>query len=65
MMATDKIKKGRVFSYLRWSSEPQSWGDSERRQAKLAEDWCRRHGKTLYEKPFVDIPAAGKGVGNP
>jgi len=39
---------------MRWSSEPQGWGDSERRQARLAKDWCRRNGKTLYDKPFVD-----------
>ena len=47
MTTTDKTKKGRVLSYLRWSSPEQSWGDSEKRQARLAEDWYTRHGNAL------------------
>jgi len=39
--------KGRVFSYLRWSSDRQSWGDSERRQNEAAEAWCARQGLSL------------------
>src|SRR5882724_9044002 len=37
----------RVFSYLRWSSERQTWGDSERRQNEMAEAWCARLGLNL------------------
>src|SRR6267154_3797946 len=39
--------RNRVFSYLRWSSDRQTWGDSERRQNDLAEQWCARNGLTL------------------
>ena len=39
----------RVFSYLRWSSEPQTWGDSERRQAAMADTWCEQHGVALTD----------------
>lgn len=42
--------QGRVYSYLRWSSEPQTWGDSERRQAAMAETWCQQRGLTLTDK---------------
>ena len=54
MTNTKNCKLGRVFSYMRWSSEPQSWGDSERRQAEMALDWCKRNGKTLSYKTFAD-----------
>ncbi len=43
-----------VYSYVRWSSERQSWGDSERRQEQLAKDWCSRKGVTLAERSFTD-----------
>jgi DNA invertase Pin-like site-specific DNA recombinase len=49
--------KGKVFSYMRWSSEPQTWGDSERRQAQQAVDWCQRNGRVLDERSFT-----GRGV---
>src|SRR4051812_100768 len=39
----------RAFSYLRFSEPRQQWGDSERRQVKLTEDYCRRKGLTLDE----------------
>jgi DNA invertase Pin-like site-specific DNA recombinase len=39
---------------MRWSSEPQTWGDSERRQEKLAQDWCQREGRELVEANFTD-----------
>ena len=45
---------GNVFSYLRWSSEPQTWGDSERRQEQAAKDWCARRGLQLADTKFVD-----------
>src|SRR5438067_4569499 len=32
------------FSYLRWSTDPQQFGDSERRQLEPARAWCERRG---------------------
>ena len=52
-------EQGRVFSYMRWSSEPQTWGDSERRQEQMAQDWCRRNGRTLAEQRFADRGVSG------
>jgi DNA invertase Pin-like site-specific DNA recombinase len=43
-----------VFSYLRFSSPRQEWGDSERRQENLAKDYCVKHGLTLSDKSFAD-----------
>ncbi len=54
---TNKI--GSVFSYMRWSSEPQTWGDSERRQAQMAQDWCKRAGRRLSDKTFTDRGISG------
>jgi len=45
---------------MRWSSEPQTWGDSERRQEALAREWCQRHGRTLAEQSFVDKGVSGR-----
>jgi DNA invertase Pin-like site-specific DNA recombinase len=50
---------GQVFSYMRWSSEPQTWGDSERRQAQQSLDWCRREGRVLAEEVFADRGVSG------
>src|SRR4029077_6050258 len=59
-MTTTKTKQnGRVFSYMRWSSEPQTWGDSERRQAQAAQDWCCRNGRTLIEQTYADRGISG------
>ena len=52
-------EQGRVFSYMRWSSDPQSWGDSERRQQQQAMDWCQRHGRTLADQTFTDRGVSG------
>ena len=43
-----------VFSYLRFSSPRQEWGDSERRQESLAKEYCAMHGLTLSDKNFAD-----------
>lgn len=59
MTDTKTNKIGRVFSYMRWSSEPQQWGDSERRQAQMAEDWCKRAGRALSDKTFADRGISG------
>lgn len=46
--------QGRVFSYVRWSTERQNFGDSERRQEQAAKDWCARRGLQLAETSFAD-----------
>jgi DNA invertase Pin-like site-specific DNA recombinase len=43
-----------AFSYLRFSSPRQEWGDSERRQESLAKEYCAIHGLKLSEKNFAD-----------
>jgi DNA invertase Pin-like site-specific DNA recombinase len=43
-----------VYSYIRWSTERQNWGDSERRQEQLAKDWCDRKGLKLSGRSFAD-----------
>jgi DNA invertase Pin-like site-specific DNA recombinase len=54
---------GRVFSYARWSSDPQSAGDSERRQEQLAINWCKSQGRTLSDQRFTDRGLSGwKGL---
>ncbi len=40
-------KKGKAYSYLRFSTPDQLKGDSLRRQTKLAEDYARSHGLVL------------------
>ena len=49
----------RVFSYARWSSEPQSAGYSERRQIQQALDWCQQNGRVLDERRFTDRGVSG------
>jgi len=44
---------------MRWSSEPQNWGDSERRQEQMAKDWCQRNGRLLADKRFTDRGVSG------
>jgi DNA invertase Pin-like site-specific DNA recombinase len=44
---------------MRWSSEPQSWGDSERRQEQLARDWCQREGRVLADETYADRGVSG------
>jgi DNA invertase Pin-like site-specific DNA recombinase len=51
--------KGRAFSCMRWSSEPQSWGDSERRQSEAAKAWCERRGLSLVESTYADRGVSG------
>jgi DNA invertase Pin-like site-specific DNA recombinase len=53
-IADNKSNSGRVFSYFRWSTAQQEWGDSERRQNKMAEEWCAREGLHLSDQRFVD-----------
>src|SRR3954452_6001777 len=36
-----------AYSYVRFSTAEQAKGDSLRRQAEAAADWCKRHGARL------------------
>jgi hypothetical protein len=36
-----------AYSYIRFSSEPQAWGDSRRRQASMAERYAAKQGLAL------------------
>jgi hypothetical protein len=38
------------WSYLRWSSDPQEWGDSERRQNEAAIKWTTEHKIRLVDR---------------
>lgn len=44
-----------AFSYIRFSSEKQKFGDSVRRQLKLAEDYAALHSLTLDTKSYRDL----------
>ncbi|MDB6121989.1 MAG: Recombinase [Pedosphaera sp.] len=39
----------KAYSYVRFSSDKQQWGDSERRQEQRAKDWCARKNVPLAE----------------
>ena len=54
-----QVKVETVYSYMRWSSDPQTWGDSERRQQKQALDWCGRNGRVMAERSFTDRGVSG------
>jgi hypothetical protein len=51
--------QGQVFSYLRFSSDKQQWGDSERRQGQQALEWYKLNGRTLCEQTFADRGVSG------
>ena len=48
------MKNVNVYNYVRWSSEGQTMGDSERRQVQGALDRCQRQGLTLSSRTFSD-----------
>jgi DNA invertase Pin-like site-specific DNA recombinase len=43
-----------AYSYIRWSSDQQTAGDSLARQTKAAEDWAVANGYTLSTQTFRD-----------
>lgn len=43
-----------VHSYLRFSTAPQSFGDSERRQLENGQAWATKHGHTFSDLRFID-----------
>jgi len=51
----------KIYSYLRWSTDQQTWGDSERRQAQAAQDWCARRGLFLAGQEKDEGMSAWKG----
>lgn len=54
-----------AYSYIRWSSEKQTDGDSLRRQTQAATDYAARHGLTISEDTYLDAgvsAAKGKNV---
>lgn len=46
---------GKVYSYLRFSSKKQEYGDSKNRQATKALEYCRKHGLTLETTTYEDL----------
>jgi|SRR5882724_6120348 len=70
MQKVDKSSEGKtgatatVYSYIRWSSEPQTWGDSERRQLKDHRDWAARRGLKLSDRTFADRGVSAKAGKN-
>ncbi len=49
----------KAYSYVRFSTDSQTWGDSERRQEQLAKDYCQRRGLTLATDSFKDRGVSG------
>src|ERR1039458_1263153 len=47
-----------VYGYYRVSSQPQTWGDGERRQDQQLKDLCVRKGWTLSDRCFADRGAS-------
>jgi DNA invertase Pin-like site-specific DNA recombinase len=66
MTMTTKLEKVNssnptVYSYTRWSSKPQSRGDSERRQLEAAQNWCSQRSLTLSATEVDDGISAKAG----
>ncbi|MEI7730145.1 MAG: recombinase family protein [Verrucomicrobiota bacterium] len=51
----------RAYNYVRFSSPPQEWGASERRQDDAAKAYCAKNGLTLVEKYIDKGVSAWKG----
>ena len=45
-----------AISYLRWSTDPQTFGDSERRQVEATKAFCARHELSLDESRALRDP---------
>jgi len=45
----------KVYSYVRFSSKAQEFGDSQRRQFTRALEYCRKNGLTLETTTFEDL----------
>ena len=53
-----------AYSYIRFSTPQQQWGDSERRQEEQSKAFCRVHGLTLSERTFADRGISAKAGKN-
>ena len=62
--ANVNVKGSRVFTYARWSTDPQSWGDSERRQRTAAESWCAHNDCALADERFIDAGVSARSGRN-
>src|ERR1035441_7963743 len=51
---------GDVYSYLRWSTEKQSWGTSEKRQHLAALAWCKLMGYPDPKEAYSDSGVTSK-----
>ena len=45
----------KVYSYVRFSSKAQEFGNSQRRQFTRAQEYCRKNGLTLETTTFEDL----------
>lgn len=52
-LCTPLIRGPVAWSYLRWSTPPQDWGDSERRQLEPSRDWAKRR-RIKYRDEYRD-----------
>lgn len=59
MVSFIQKEKHMVYSYLRFSTARQEWGDTERRQSTLAQDWCKKNGQVLSDQSFADKGVSG------
>lgn len=52
------IMKRKAYSYIRYSSPKQRWGDSKRRQYDLTQEYCDKNNLDLVEK-YEDLGISG------
>lgn len=50
----------KAYSYIRWSSAVQTFGDSEKRQFDKAVSWCKSRDLVLSEQSFKDEGVSAK-----
>lgn len=55
---------GIAYSYVRFSSKVQEWGDSERRQEAAAKAYCERRGLQLSDLAYADRGVSAKAGRN-
>jgi len=47
------MKRTNIITYVRWSSQEQTEGDSRNRQIQAAKRWCEKEGYTLPDENIV------------
>lgn len=52
---TTGVSKPVAYSYVRFSTARQELGDSLRRQVKMAEEYCAKHGLDLHPVSYRDL----------